>query len=231
MRAGNGENSKGVHREMESERSRKQTSDLTGGVLDVSFPHSAVLYLRHNKNTPDVLTVCIHTPGGSVSYDVPALKVKRYSIDEIFRKRLLFLIPFYIFTYEDQFREIEEDRDKLKYLRETYSRIAQKLEELCLAEELDEYTKQTICEMSEKVLANIAEKYENIKKEVGKVMGGQVLEYEAKNILRQGIEQGIEQGIADSARRMLTKGYSCEHVSDVLELAIEEVRKIQKDVL
>jgi len=55
-------------------------------------------------------------------------------------------------------------------------------------------------------------------------MGGQVLEYEAKNILRQGIEQGV----ADFARKMLAKGYSCEHVSDILELAVEQVREIQE---
>jgi len=199
-------------------------STLTDGVLDVNFPQSAVLYLRHNSRTPDALTVCIHTPGGCVSYDVPALKVKMYSIDEIFRKRLLFLIPFYIFTFEGQFREIEEDADKLRHLREDYSQITRRLEGLCTAGELDGYTKQTICEMSEKVLGNIAGKYENIKKEVGRVMGGQVLEYEAKNILRQGIEQGV----ADSARKMLAKGYSCEHVSDILELAVEQVREIQE---
>lgn len=214
-------------------------SILVNGVLDVNFPRSAVLYLRHNKNTPDILTICIHTPGGSVSYDVPALKVKRYSIEEIFQKKLLFLIPFYIFTFEDHFREIEEDADKLQHMREIYSDITKRLERLCAAEELDEYTRQTICEMSEKVLGNIAEKYENIKKEVRRVMGGQVLEYEAKNILRQGIkqgmeqgiEQGIERGIADSVRKMLTKGYSCERVSDILELAVEEVKKIREEML
>lgn len=51
---------------------------------------------------------------------------------------------------------------------------------MCIKGELDEYTKETICDMSEKVLNSIAEKYKNIKKKVAKVMGGQVLEYEAK---------------------------------------------------
>lgn len=70
---------------------------------------------------------------------------------------------FYIFTFEDHFREIEEDTDKLQPLKETYSDITGRLEKLCIAGELDEYTKQTICEMSEKVLGNIAENYEKIK--------------------------------------------------------------------
>lgn len=228
---------------------------LANGVLNVNFPQSAVLYLRHNKNTPDTLTICIHTPGGSVSYDVPALKVKMYGIDEIFRKKLLFLIPFYIFTFEDNFKEIEADEDKLWHLKNTYFDIMKRLESLCSAGSLDEYTKRTICEMSEKVLSNIAEKYENIKKEVKRVMGGQILEYEAKNILRQGIKQGLEQGLEQgreqgleqgreqgleqgirqgtikSVQKMLAKGYSCDEVSDILEIDIEEVRGIQEELL
>jgi len=202
-------------------------SSLAKGVLNVNFPQSAVLYLRHNKNTPDVLTICIHTPGGSVSYTVPVLKVKTYSIDEIFQKKLLFLIPFYIFVFEDYFQEIEESEEKLWQLREIYSNIIKRLEDLCIVGGLDEYTKRTICEMSEKVLNNIAEKYENIKKEVREVMGGQILEYEAKNILRQGIEQGV----INSVKKMLAKGYSCDEVSSTLEIDIEEVKKIQEEQL
>ena len=36
------------------------------------------------------------TPGGTVQYDVPVMKVQAYSLDEIFEKHLLLLIPFYI---------------------------------------------------------------------------------------------------------------------------------------
>lgn len=134
-------------------------------------------------------------------------------------------------NFEDNFKEIEEDEDKLQHLRETYSSIVQRLEELCGTGELDEYTKRTICEMSEKVLNNIAEKYENIRKEVKKIMGGQILEYEAKNILRQGIEQGMEQGMIKSVQKMLAKGYSCDEISDTLEMDIEEVKAIQEELL
>lgn len=49
--------------------------------------------------------------------------------------------------------------------------------------------------MTNKVLEHIAARYEAVKKGVSAVMGGRVLEYEAKTIKREGIEQGIEQGI------------------------------------
>lgn len=88
--------------------------------------------------------------------------------------------------------------------------------------------------MEKVFLPVIAEKFENVKKEVKKAMGGQILEYEAKNILRQGIkqglEQGLEQGLIKSVQKMLSKGYSCEEVSDTLEMDIEEVRAIQEEL-
>ena len=44
------------------------------------------------------------------------------------------------------------------------------------------------------------------------------------------MRQGIEQGLIKSVQKMLTKGYSCEEVSDILEMDIEEVRAIQEEL-
>ena len=51
------------------------------------------------------------------------------------------------------------------------------------------------------------------------------------SIYERGIEQGIEQGKADSVRKMLKKGYSCEEVADCLEMDIKKVKEIQKNCL
>lgn len=199
---------------------------MENNVLNVNFPQSAVLYLRHTKKTPDNLMICINTPGGKVSYNVPVMKVQQYDIDTIFRKKLLFLIPFYIFTYENKLQHIAENEVSLRQLKRMFADIVKRLDELCIAGELTEYTKQTICEMSEKVIRHLAEKYEVIKKEVAKIMGGEVLEYPAKTILRQGIAQGIEQGMEQAARKMLQKGTPCEEVADILDMELAEVQRL-----
>lgn len=46
----------------------------------------------------------IITPGGTVQYNVPIMKVQTYSLDDIFEKDLLMLIPFYIFHMRKAFR-------------------------------------------------------------------------------------------------------------------------------
>ena len=59
---------------------------------------------------------------------------------------------------------------------------------------IDEYTKCTIVDMSNKVLEHIAQKYSNIREGVKAVMGGKILEYEAKSIKREGRQEGRLEG-------------------------------------
>ncbi|EOS70121.1 hypothetical protein C818_02093 [Lachnospiraceae bacterium MD308] len=169
--------------------------EIKENVLTVTFPHSAVLYLRCNESTPDKMKIKMVTPGGEVAYDIPLMKSQQYTIDEIFEKRLLFLIPFYIFSHEKRFEEYEKDGTKLKLLQGEYELIKSRLEELMDQGEISEYMKCTINDMSNKVLEHIAVKYDSVKKGVQSVMGGKILEYEAKTIRNEGMEEGMEKGI------------------------------------
>lgn len=140
------------------------------------------------------------TPGGTVCFDVMVLKAQRYSIDDIFDKGLLFLIPFYIFSHESRFAEYDADEAKLETLKNEYGDIVDRLDALQRKGQLSAYTKKAILEMAGKVVENIARKFENVREGVKSVMGGRVLEYEAKTILRQGIEEGIKEGKMEQAR-------------------------------
>ncbi|MCI6431521.1 MAG: hypothetical protein SPF19_04230 [Oliverpabstia sp.] len=48
--------------------------------------------------------------------------------------------------------------------------------------------------MTRKVIEQIASKYAKVRKEVTSVMGGKILEYEAKTILQRGIQAGLQEG-------------------------------------
>ena len=164
-----------------------------GNVLNLKFPESAVLYLWNNKNTPDSLKVNIETPGGNVSYDIKTLKVKEYSLDEIFEKKLLFLIPFYIFTYESELENINCSEERLSRLIIEYNNIVERLEELNNVGVIDTYVMLAIKHMTKIVVRSLAVKYENVKKGVVSVMGGEVIEFEAKRIRDAALEEGREE--------------------------------------
>ena len=62
-------------------------------------------------------------------------------------------------------------------------------------------------------------------------MGGQVLEYEAKTILREGIAlgeaRGEARGITATARRMLGMSFTSEQISQATGLSPEEVAALK----
>ena len=169
-------------------------SSVFENTLTVRFPNFAVLYLRSTVNTPDTSVIQIETPGGSVSYEVRIIKIKEYSIEEIFRKNLLLLIPFHIFVFESRLEDIESDEDALLQLKSYYSSIRIELDELAAEGSISEFEKQTIIEMSNSVVDSLARKYEHVRKGVGNVMGGIILDTQAKRILNQGREEGIDIG-------------------------------------
>jgi len=177
--------------------------ELTGSILTVTFPHSAVLFLRHGKATPEEMKVVIKTPGTDAMYQIPVVKAQTYGIEEIFEKKLLFLIPFYIFSHESQFEVYNTDERKLKELQEEYGRIKNQLEELAVQRKIEEYTKCTIMDMSRKVLESIAKKYQKVREGVTEVMGGRVLEYEAKTIKNEGWLEGKVEGYKEGKIEVL----------------------------
>lgn len=80
-------------------------------------------------------------------------------------------------------------------MKKDYENIKNRLEMLLEQGIINEYTRCTIIDMSNKVLEHIAQKYDSVRKGVKAVMGGRILEYEAKTIKNEGIKEGMEKGI------------------------------------
>lgn len=92
--------------------------------------------------------------------------------------------------YHGERKEYERDSAALERLKKEYAEIRRHLEELVHQGEISVYTKKVLVEMTGHVLQAIAAKYENIREGVKEIMGGRVLEYEAKTILQEGIKEG-----------------------------------------
>ncbi|MCD8380873.1 MAG: hypothetical protein LUC95_11300 [Lachnospiraceae bacterium] len=109
-------------------------------------------------------------------------------------------------------------------------------------ERLSTYYKKTIVEMTEKVVANLAAGYTNIRKEVRTVMGGKILEYEAKTLLRQGEQKGEQKGKLQERQRnekelaqmvknlMANLGLTAEQAFNSLGLSKEAQENILKNM-
>lgn len=193
--------------------------DVTEETLTVTFPNTAVLYLRTYKKTPDNMKYVINTPGGTVQYDVPVMKVQKYSLDDIFEKRLLLLIPFYIFSHEKNFPEYNSNKQKLVELKKEYQNILERLDVLEQQGVIGTFDKRTIIELSGDVVNEIARKYENVQKGVGDLMRGALIETEARRIKNEGQKE--------IALRMLQDGeLSIDKIAKYSGLKVSEVEQL-----
>ena len=201
--------------------------EVTEETLTVTFPHTAVLYLRAYEKTPDQMKYVIVTPGGTVSYDVPVMKVQTYTLADLFDKRLLFLIPFYIFSHEKRFAKYNRNERELEKLKQEYQEIVSGLDELERQEVIGAFDRRTIIEISGDVLREITKKYENVQKGVGEIMGGALIETEARTILNQGKSQGKNEANRATALRMLKRGkLTLEEIAEYSGLSVSEVKAL-----
>ncbi len=201
--------------------------EVTEETLTVTFPNTAVMYLRAYKKTPDKMKYVIVTPGGTVQYDVPIMKVQSYSLDEIFEKRLLMLIPFYIFSHEKSFSEYNNNEQKLEELKAEYRIILERLDDLEKQGIIGAFDKRTIIELSSDVIREIARKYENVQKGIGAMMRGPLIQTEARTILNRGISQGISETKKETALRMLKMGkLTVEEIAEYSALSVAEVEQL-----
>ena len=197
--------------------------EVTEETLTVTFPNTAVLYLRTYKKTPDKMKYVIITPGGTVQYDVPIMKVQKYSLDDIFEKRLLMLIPFYIFSHENSFPEYNSNEQKLAELKAEYQEILERLDELEQQGVIGAFDKRTIIELSNDVIKEIAQKYENVQKGVGDIMGGALIETSARRLKNEAENETKKQ----TALKLLKRGkQTVEEIAEDTGLSITEVEQL-----
>ena len=171
------------------------SGEIIENSLYVTFPHAAILFLRSNSNTSDKMCITMDIPGDCiVSFDIPVIRMSDYTLDEIVRKKLYFLLPFYIFAFEDRFAEYNENEVAFGELEDEYRKFIDILEEGVAEGRITVFNRMTILEMSKRVLNKITKNYVRIREGVNQIMGGRVLEYEAKSIYRSGWISGEIKG-------------------------------------
>ena len=161
------------------------------GKYYMEFPQSCVLYLR-GKGGPDFLEMVMVMPDGrKMEYQVPVVHVQAYTKDEIFQKKLIFLLPFYIMRYEKNRDQAETDPVFLEGMLKEYADIEEYLEEELLDQDREQAYRDMI-ELIRKIADYIFADRKNVKERLGDIMGGKVLELETDKLIKIGEEKGIE---------------------------------------
>ncbi|MCD8216775.1 MAG: hypothetical protein LUD01_01810 [Clostridiales bacterium] len=140
--------------------------------------------------------------------------------------------------YEKDFAEYESNEERLDALKKEYAVIMECLDALAESKELSYYYKKIIVEMSANVVENLAAKYDRVREGVKSVMGGKVLNYEAKTIYQEGVDKGMREGkregeqigreqkLRDQIQRKLAKRQSVDQIADALEESPDRIRNL-----
>ena len=184
------------------------------GKYRIRLPHSCVVYLRGDNPAASQNLELILPDGRSIEYVVPIIRMKKYSVEQLLEKHLTMLLPFYIMRYE---HTKLEDLDLRQKLYAEYASIEKYLEETYL-ENGQEKAFRDILELISRIADYIFSKSENVRKELGEIMGGKVLELESDRLIKQGEQIGMKRGM----KRGIERGETA--VTDLMQKLIRENR-------
>ena len=112
-----------------------------------------------------------------------------YTKDSIFEKNLLMLLPFYIMRYEKKGHDFNNNPELFQVLLNEYEEIRISLEkELTETGRSELYTDLT--KLIVKIADYIFQKEEDVRKGIGEIMGGKVLELESERLKAEGMIAG-----------------------------------------
>ena len=205
--------------------SRKTSGGSPPYKLTIRLPRSGLLILRDRGKPPEKMTFEIVTPGGSVSYNVPVVRMSDYSIDRIFRKKMYLLLPFYFFNLEERLEYYNENEEDLQEFEKIYSEIVEKIEKESEAK-LSGRSKRVIIKELENVIRKLADKKDNVIEKVGDIMGRiykkpqYLVEYD------EGVAVGEARGEARGEAKAKAENDKLRAENESLRKEVAELRKL-----
>lgn len=172
-----------------------KTHELSGSHLHVTIPYSGVLFLRRSSVNKEALTVTVEARGKQLEYDEDTVYLSDYSLQDLIDRNLLFLFPFYIFNLEEYFEAFEkEDPEAAARVKKPFDKMLQYVNDQYNSGKLSLAQYLLVMDMIRKVADNLSKKHEHVRKELDKIVGGRVIEFEGEQLLREGEKIGVEKG-------------------------------------
>ncbi len=208
-----------------------RNSVTEGNTIRVKYPNTAVLYLRNISTIPDEMKMIIEVSEDTeIVRNVSVIKMKNYTPEEIIQKKLFILIPFYLFNYEKQFQECNDDPEKLEVILNDLRYLEKELNALVNNGDLDTVHLDVIENCTKLVSDQLAKNYDNVRKGVEDIMVGPIFDFPSTRIIEKSFEDGIEKGIRKTALKMIAAKASDDIISEYTGLSLDEINKLKESV-
>ena len=159
-----------------------------GAPYKVELPESCVIYLRNNDKTPDYLDVDVTFDGNILPYRTKVIKVQDYTKDELFKKKLLLLLPFYILRYEKYLNNTRQEAIIREQFLNDYRDIVDQSEG-----NLGEVDFKKLMQLIITIMEHVFDDKSKLGKEAEKIMGGgKVLDLLPEEVIEERDQLRIE---------------------------------------
>lgn len=196
---------------------KKKSKERSKEPLSFQFPQSCMVCVRPGIEKEDSLKLQIVMPNGEkVLYEVPVMQAQSFSKEDMFKKRLLILIPFYVLRYE---KDIKDGKNEiLGKLESEYEYIKEQL--IAEGNSINEpRLYYDLAVLSQKILDYVGKGNADYKERMGNIMGGIILEMESDKIWDRVWNKSGQ--YADSRRQVLCVDNMVKKLNMPLEKACE----------
>ena len=190
-------------------------------IWEIEFPQSCVLYVRNHRHLPEYHTAIVKfADGQQVTYQVPIIHAQKYTVNALFEKQLLILLPYHILRYEYFLKSNKTNEKKVEQLLEDYRKINQLLMETAEKEKKSGLYQNMICVIQE-IADYIIPKDSEVRKGIGDIMGGNIL-----TLPSDYIEEGRKEGRLNEIISSVQEGdYSAMRGAQKAEMSIDQFEK------
>jgi predicted transposase/invertase (TIGR01784 family) len=213
---------------------RTKTVSDGGERIALKFPNARIIYWETTKKTPDEAVLALEFPdGGHYDYKVKTLKFLEHEIEELGKRKLAILFPFYVLKLRKRVvsAKTSSARAKLagemKLLLDELTKATDRAAESGLMNEADS---RSVLEYTEKLYVELYKEYDEFK-EADAMLQNTILTYseeaERRGIRKgrkEGKAEGIAEGKAEMARNLLKRGVAPDVVAESAGLPLEKIR-------
>ena len=176
--------------------------------FEITFPTACVVYLRGKDKAERNKKLRVKFPNGeSFDYRVKIIEIQKYSKNELFKKKLLMFLPYYILRYEDNL-PLKKNKERFNRLIKEYKDIIGSLEDALPGDQ--EGYRRRLLELINKISKYVTRNRKALKKGLGDIMGGRVLKLETDRIIEESEARGRNNAIYVCFRNCMNRGMSFE---------------------
>lgn len=200
----------------------EHSSKMKDDIIEIHFPESCVLYIRNHRDMPSYHKARVRfADGQTVTYQVPVIMAQNYTVNKIFEKRLLALLPYHILRYEHFLKSKRMNPKKLGRLLDDYQQICQNLLQIQETEEKVQLSINLV-DLINQIADYVIPKENPVRERIGEVMGGKVLQLASERL----IEKGRMEGKVKELCSMVQDGdISLECAAKRIKVTVPELKK------